>query len=147
MIIDGGTTDLNAAAGWVQMRDNQIVGTQNQAIAISAGHDIDVRNNRLIGSGLLPDGRRMPAANVGVYVWNYYAVTGTFFNHVVTANTVGWINAAGKLNNFWFPNCSGSNCQGNYGLPAPVTLAMEAAEFSTWTSKLQSNGIVIGSSL
>ncbi|MBE2245182.1 MAG: hypothetical protein IAE86_20710 [Burkholderiaceae bacterium] len=147
MIVDGGTSDPKAAAGWVRMYNNQIVGTQNQGIAIAAGHDIDVRNNRLIGSGLLPDGRRMPSANVGVYVSNSYGVPATFYNIVVTANTVGWINNAGKLNNFWFPGCSGSNCQGNYALPAPITLAMESAEFASWNSKLQANGIVIGSSL
>ena len=78
---------------------------------------------------------------------NYYRAPGTFFNNVVTANTIGWMNAAGKLNNTWFPDCPGTNCQGNSLLGATVTPAMEAAEFTSWQQKLAAAGAKVGSSL
>lgn len=148
IIADGGSSNIAEETGFLSIRDNHIVGTQNQGIAVSAGHDVDVRNNRVIGSGLLPDGRRMVTANVGIYVYNYYKTNSTFFNNTVTANVVGWINKSGSLNNFWFPDCTGTNvCNYNQPLSGAITLAMEASEFVLWKSKLVINGVTVGSTL
>lgn len=150
IIADGGSNVLAEETGYLKIYENQLVGTQNQAIAVSAGHDIDVRNNRAIGSGLLPDGQRMMTANVGIYVWNYYKTTGTFNNITVTSNVVGWINKSGSLNNFWFPDCTSAysnNCSGNQPMSGSITLATEANELALWNSKVANNGVKLGSTL
>ncbi len=147
IIIDGESSDLQTASGFVRIHGNQIVSTTNYGIAIAAGHDIDMRNNRAIFSGVLADGRRLAAANVGAYVWNLYGAKGTFFNNAVTANTIGWMNASGQLSNSWFPNCPGSACQGNAYMTGSVTVEMEAAEYTRWQQKLAAAGLKVGSSL
>ncbi|MBE2245314.1 MAG: hypothetical protein IAE86_21380, partial [Burkholderiaceae bacterium] len=147
IIIDGGTSNLQQAAGFVRIHGNQVVSTTNYGIAIAAGHDIDVRDNRVVSSGKLSDGRKLAAANVGSYVSNGYGYPGTFFNNGVTANTIGWINASGNLNNSWFPDCPGNACQGNAYMTGSVTVEMEAAEYTSWQQKLAAAGLKVGSSL
>jgi hypothetical protein len=147
IIVDGSSSSMSTASGHIRIRDNQLVGTSNHGVALAAGHNIDIRNNRLIGSGRLPDGRRIGSANVGIYVINIYRVSGTFFNHTVTGNTIGWHNASGAMNNVWIPDCAGSSCQGNQLLAGPITNAMESAEWSSWKSKLSARGISVGSSV
>lgn len=147
IIIDGGTADLQAAAGFVQIHGNQVVSTTNYGIAIAAGHDIDIRDNRIVSSGMLEDGRWLGAANVGSYVANFYGVANTFFDNVVTTNTIGWINAKGQFNNVWFPDCPGADCQGNSYLQGAVTIDTEKAEFVSWQQKLVTANVQVGSSL
>ena len=147
IIVDGDSKVLADASGHISIFNNQVVATSNYGIAISSGHDVDVRNNRAVSTGLLPNGKRIAAANVGVYVWSWYRNTTTMFNNVLTSNVVGWVNAKGSMNNWWFPDCQAPNCQGNTALRGPITSSMEEAEFASWREKLRQRGLQIGASL
>ena len=57
-------------AAFVKAFNNQVVSTTNYGIAIYSGHDMEFFNNRVLSSGLLPDGRTIARQNVGVYIWD-----------------------------------------------------------------------------
>ena len=147
IIVDGGTSDLANASSYIKIFDNQVVATSNHGVSIAAGHNIEVRGNRVVSSGLLADGARIGAANVGMYAWNYYKSSGTMFSNVVTGNLVGWVNAKGSLNNWWFPDCAAPNCEGNQAIRGPITREMERDEYDAWRQKLLDQRIKIGSTL
>ena len=140
-------------AGYARVHDNQIVGTTNHGMAIVGGVDNQMYNNRVIGSGLTPDGKPMPAANVGLYVWDVNNAgkksSPTFANNRMVNNVVGWtrVSSSGKTSNnaMWFPGCSvqGTSCAGNQDI-GTVTLAMEQAEYARWQSKLSSSNVKVG---
>lgn len=52
-----GSPTLAQANGYVRAYHNVVVGTSNQGVAVSGGHDIQVFENRIMSSGYLPDGR------------------------------------------------------------------------------------------
>ncbi|MBB5233873.1 NPCBM/NEW2 domain-containing protein [Deinococcus budaensis] len=140
-------------SGYTRVYNNQIVGTTNHGLAIAGGVSHQMYNNRVVGSGRLPDGTRLPAANVGLYVWDPYGAgkltPPTFANNVMRDNVVGWtrVGSDGRTSNnpMWFPNCGLNNtvCTGNQDL-GTVTLDMERQEFTRWQSKLSSAGIKVG---
>ena len=80
--------------GYVRAYGNQIVATTNYGIAIAGGLAIEAYGNRIVSSGRLPDGRRIAAANVGMYVWDIYGASNlrpaTFARHVLHDNVAGW---------------------------------------------------------
>lgn len=147
IIVDGAAEVLADAAGYISIFDNQVVATSNHGISIAAGHHVDVRGNRAVSSGLLGDGSRVGAANVGLYAWNYYKTTGTVFSNVITDNVVGWVNSKGSINNWWFPDCPSSSCFGNRSIAGPITVAKEAEEYLLWQDKVKQRGLTLGSSL
>ncbi len=51
-------------------------------------------NNRIVSSGLLPDGTQMAGANVGSSIWDEYG-QGVFYNNSGHDNTIGWVGANG----------------------------------------------------
>ncbi|PNY79783.1 NPCBM/NEW2 domain-containing protein [Deinococcus koreensis] len=149
MLGDGNPASLSTAGGYMDVYNNQIVSTSNQGIGIAGGHDHNVYNNRVVSSGLLPDGRKILAQNVGVYVWDQAgsAKSGTWFNNSVHDNQIVWMryrsDGSSYTNNTWFASCT-SSCYNNSSLPAPATLATEQVEYNLWLSKLSSAGIKIG---
>ena len=147
MLGDGASSNKEDAAAYLQAYNNQVISTTNQGIAIAAGHDIAAYNNRVISSGLLPDGTPIPAQNVGVYVWDLHGdrARGTFYNNSMRGNVVGWarpMRSPTASNDFWFPHCT--DCTGNTSVRAPITRAMEAQEFGRWQEKLRSSQVVVG---
>lgn len=149
MLGDGNPTSLSTAGGYMDVFNNQIVSTSNQGIGIAGGHNHNVYNNRIVSSGLLPDGRKILAQNVGVYVWDQAgsAKSGTWFNNSVRDNQIIWMryrsDGSSYTNNTWFASCT-SSCYNNSSLPGPATLATEQAEYDLWLSKLSSAGIKVG---
>ena len=139
---DGRTTTLSQAAGYVQAYNNEVVSTTNYAIAIAAGHDEVFYNNRMISSGLLPDGQTMNGTNSGAYIWNSYHVsTRIFYNDSGYGNLVGWTQE-GNRRDSWVPNAT--SWTNNTHFSGAVTLSTEAAEWTFWQNKLATNHVTIG---
>jgi hypothetical protein len=150
---DGDGTDLEVVGGFVNVFRNQVVATSNQGISIAGGHDQHVYDNRVVSSGLLPDGQKIAAQNVGLAMWDIVkgARNKVFFNNSVKDNVVGWTRFAKDgsrfTNNLWFPSCNAdvkSVCTNNNSWPTLVTLATERQEFEFWKKKLQDARISVG---
>jgi len=140
-------------SGYTRVYNNQIINTSNHGLAIAGGVYQQAYNNRVISSGRLPDGTRIPSANVGLYVWdpaNAGSLTPpTFANNVMRDNVVGWtrVGSDGRTSNnaMWFPHCSlnGTSCTGNQDI-GTITLDMERQEFTRWQNKLTASGVKVG---
>ncbi|GHF36000.1 hypothetical protein HNQ07_001389 [Deinococcus metalli] len=147
---DGKGSSMSTAGGWVDVYNNTIISTTNQGIGIAGGHNQNVYNNRVVSAGLLPDGRKIAAQNVGLYVWDQQGSIkgGVWANNTVHDNKVAWMrySSDGKssLGNTWFANCTAALCFNNTTLYNTVTLGTEAAELSAWQSRAASNGQKIG---
>ncbi|WP_420593591.1 hypothetical protein [Deinococcus sp.] len=152
MIADGNAKKLEDASAYVRAFNNQVVGTSNQGIAITAGHDNAAYNNRVISSGLLPNGTPIASQNVGILVWDLYKNknNNTFFNNAMYNNVVGWakpLDSKNAQNPFWFPDCSTSGaqtCTNNTVVAGPITLDAEKQEYQRWQAKLRTSSIELG---
>lgn len=150
-ITDGSTGDTaQNASAFNNIYNNQVVGTVNQGIEIGAGHDNAAYNNRIVSAGLLPNGTKIPAQNVGIMLYDIYGniPKGSMYNNNVYNNTVGWMcwrcTWDGYRNDEWFP-LNNSYYSTNQSIPAnPITLAMESTEYQTWLAKIGSEGTVVG---
>jgi hypothetical protein len=124
-----------------EVYSNQIVETTNAGIGVAEGRRNVVHGNKLIFDGKLADGRRLLAANVGIYVWNSHHDP-RWGDNQAYGNTVGWVNAAGKRNDWWLPDCS-LNC-GNRAFAGVLSDSSERAVYRAWLAKLSVNGIRLG---
>jgi hypothetical protein len=150
---DGSASDtVQTASAFNNIYNNQVVGTVNMAIEIGTGHDNAAYNNRAVSAGLLPNGTKIPAQNVGLLLYDVYGniANGSMYNNNMYSNTAGWMCWAarcawdGYRADDYFP-LNGSYYSTNQTIPAnPITLAMEAAEYQTWLGKISSDGKVIG---
>lgn len=145
MLGDGVGGSLAADCGYVIAHDNQVIATTNYGIAITAGHDSSFYNNRIIASGVLPDGTLIAAENVGAAIWN--AAADPFFaNDSAYNNTIGWMgfNASGQpaRNDWWLPSATIKT--GNVSLPGPITRQTELAEYVLFARKLAAAGLTVG---
>jgi hypothetical protein len=154
---DGSSKTVKGASAFIVAYRNQVVNTSNQGIVVSAGHNIEAYENRVISSGYSPDAKPVHAQNVGMYVWDAYqnAKLGTFYNTVFRNNLVGWarpLQGRNVQNPYWFPHCAvdaygQSLCTGNRTIPGPITQTMERAEYTRWQAKVQGARIAIGPQL
>jgi chitinase len=152
MLGDGQPESFEAASAHAKAYRNQVVNATHYGIAIVHGHDLEFFENRIINSGLLPDGRRQGSANVGSYLVNGEdndaLNTPTFYNNSAHHNTIGyvawWVPGDVKRNDTWFRTCSTELCHSNQALAGPITPQTEQAELELWREKLRSNNIVIG---
>jgi hypothetical protein len=131
--------DGQTGSGYAEAYNNVVVSTTNYGIAISGGHHQKIYNNRVISSGLLPDGRRIAAQNTGIYIWDYHNAGSGFNNNSGFGNLVGWMRthpngpfAPGRAD-WWVPDAS-SWTENLHWSPDP-TLAMEAAELPAWKAR------------
>ena len=146
IIADGDVTTLAEATGYVRIYDNQVVNTSNYGIAIASGHHVLVWSNHVISTGNLSDGKRIASANVGLYVSvNPKSPTEIISSNSVAKNTVGWLNAKGISNAWWFPSCQAGMCAANTMLIP--TVAWEKAELIVWQTKLNNAKVRVGSNL
>jgi hypothetical protein len=152
---DGSSGDTVATAtAFNNIYNNQIVGTVNVGIEIGTGHDNSAYNNRVISSGLLPNGTKIPSQNVGLSLYDVYGniANGSMYNNNMYGNTVGWMCWAsrcawdGYRNDEWFP-INNSYYSTNTSVTAnPITYSAENAEYTTWLAKVSSNSKVVGPS-
>lgn len=145
MLGDGSAATPDDAAAFVHADENQVVSTTNYGIAISAGHDLSFFRNRILSSGLLPDGRPIPAQNAGSYVWDMHRdaerTPPTFYNNEGHENLIGWVRGSSR-NDWWVPNAAA--WEGNAHWPDPLTLDAEQAERQRWEQKLKDNHVTVG---
>lgn len=148
MVGDGWSRSSGGVSAYVRAERNQVVSTSNQGIGITGGHNIEANDNRVISSGLLPDGTPIASQNVGIYVWDMNRLGQkyqAFFKNSMQNNVVAWARpqqSPTAQNAFWFPDCS--YCAGNRRLSGPVTLAMEEQEYRRWQAKLKNAKVALG---
>jgi hypothetical protein len=150
-------TDGEAGASetaFVDIYNNEVVATGNGGICIAAGHNITIHDNRVINSGILPDGNNFYAAYVGMYIQDYMSggSSANFYSDVAYNNVAGWMvpphsnankGSSAYENNYVFLNGSATGSYNNTSLGVP-TRAMEAAENTTWQTKLVSQNVTVG---
>jgi Ricin-type beta-trefoil lectin domain/Bacterial Ig-like domain (group 2) len=150
---DGSVSDTVAtASSFNNVYNNQIVGTVNIGIEFGAGHDNVAYNNRVVSSGLLSNGTKISAQNVGLSLYDVYGNTqnGSMYNNNMYDNTVGWMCWAarcawdGYRNDEYFPDNSGYYSTNQSISTNPITLQAERAEYPAWLAKVSANGVVVG---
>jgi len=128
--------------GFVRAYQNQVVSTTNYGIAVYAGHDNRVYDNRVISSGLLADGQSIAQQNVGIYIWDGEdAGPAGFYNNHGSGNRVGWVKD-GERNDWWIPDAA--SFTNNIRMSGSVTLATEATELALWKTKLSKAAVKVG---
>jgi len=144
-------TSPDTAAGFVHAYNNQVVSSANYGMAIAAGHDNIISNNRVVSTGHLSTGEALPGG-MGIYVWDEYgeASHGFFYNDYARDNVIGAVNGnLGTRSDTWFPNCSvdtnnQSLCVNNTSLPDAITLDMEKNEYTSWQQRVSQNRVTLG---
>ncbi|UOQ70029.1 hypothetical protein [Hymenobacter cellulosilyticus] len=146
MITDGDNASALTMTAYVDATQNQFVSTCNSAMNIAGGHHVRYTQNRMVTSGLLPNGTKLNATYCGIAVFNFYQQA-QFGNHLVDNNTMGMVKWGA---NNPYPN---RNDNGDYGfpihtntqhLPNPITLQTEQDEWTRWNNKLKINGVQVG---
>jgi hypothetical protein len=141
MLSDGSTGVLATDPGYVSAYNNIIISTSNYGIAISSGHNDTIYNNTIISSALLPNGQKIAAENVGIYVWNSVADI-LWGNNQEYGNTLGWMGPNDR-NDLWTPDATGQT--GDTHLPgSTITLAQEQSYYTVWAQKVAASGYTIG---
>jgi hypothetical protein len=132
------------------IHDNQVVGTVNYGIQFAAGHDNVASNNRVISSGLLSDGTRIAAQDVGLA--NGSVANAKVYNNTMHDNLVGWT--------CWKSSCAQEGYRKDQFFPASpadystnavlatrqITFEMENNEYQIWLDKMSAAGITVGPS-
>jgi hypothetical protein len=158
ILVNGASGDTpTTTSSFVNINNNRIVATANYGIAIEAGHDISVNNNRVISSGFLPDGKTFyPMSTYGnaagaVNINQYNLPTTVFFNNSVSNNVLGLIKNDGKGNpvrSDWNLPGQGGIVSGNADYTpfdnADPTVYAENMEYSDWLQSTHLNNMLIG---
>ena len=148
MTTDGDAATPDGATAYVEAFHNQFVSTCNAAMNIAAGHDVFFHDNRMVTSGLLPDGTRLQATYAATAVFNFYQQPGNvFYNNRVANNTIGYVKWGATIPYPDRQDLSPGNCApctGTAHLPNPITPATEDGEWQLWQQKIQQAGVTIG---
>ncbi len=143
MLGDGDVTDPADASAYVEATSNTVVNTTNYGIAIASGHHLSFRDNRILSSGRLPNGKPVAGQNVGAYVWAAYGDSTIFFDNEATDNLVGWETPLeGGRNDLYMPDADRED--GNRSFTGSVTQSTLDAEYDVWLARAQEAGIAIG---
>jgi hypothetical protein len=153
---EGGADDSpQDAPAFNNIHDNQVVGTVGYGIEFTAGHDNTAFSNRVISSGLLADGTRIAAQNVGMANSDVNGVSianGSMYNNTMRDNLIGWAcwssscSQAGYRKDQFFPASPGDYSNNSVLAAQPITLDMENNEYQLWLNKIASAGIAVGPS-
>ncbi|RAK69371.1 hypothetical protein [Hymenobacter edaphi] len=142
---DGDGVSALTTTAYVDAAHNQIVSTCNAAMNIAAGHHIRFHHNRMVTSGLLPDGQALKATYAATSIFNAYHQPATvFFGNRVDHNVIGYAKAGYAVPLAGRHDLSSGNCpacEQNEHLPNPITLATEQREWQLWQQKLRRRGI------
>ena len=123
MLGDGGGAHQVAYA-------NTVVNTTNYGVAISGGRDMALRDNVVVGSGVVDD-TPLAAQNVGLYVWNH-ADDPAFGDAVATDNHVAWAHPEHGRNDWWHPDADTWADNERLHGDAAVTKRMERDAVQAW---------------
>lgn len=151
---EGATDDLTKMSGFVRVTHNTVVQTGNYGIAIAAGHDIVMTDNRVVSCGRDSSGRWYagPFGNASA-IWNIRNAT-HFFNNHIGGTTGGLVrpDASGHpvIANAWAPetaaaahNSLSGNFEGpckNFSRPGEA----DQREWSSWKAKVAAAHQVLG---
>jgi hypothetical protein len=140
----GDDTAQNASA-YTYIHDNQVVGTVSYGIAFGEGHDNVAANNRVLSSGLLPDGRKIAAQQVGLR--NAQAqgnAAGSMYNNTMHDNLVGWACWTTACGAEFLPASPADYLSNSVVAGKQITWQMEESEYLLWMNKTASAGIKVG---
>jgi hypothetical protein len=150
---DGAADDTpQNGSAFSYIHDNQVVGTVSYGIAFTAGHDNVAANNRVISSGLLPDGTKIAAQRVGLVNETAHADSGSAYNNTMHDNLAGWTcwsascAQQGYRQDQYFPVSTGDYSSNSVVSAKQITREMEESEYSIWMNKVASAGIKVGPS-
>jgi hypothetical protein len=147
MLGDGVADTPETGSAYVAAYNNQVINTTNYGMAISAGVHCSMHHNRIISTGVLPDGTPVPAQNVGAYVWDTNAKRARgpkgFAGNGGYANRIGWVQA-GKRHDWWVPDAA--SWKDNIRWPGAVTAQTVAAEHDFWDRKVAKERVTVGRS-
>jgi hypothetical protein len=132
------------------IHDNQVVGTTSYGIQFAAGHDNIASNNRVISSGLLADGTKIAAQDVGLA--NGGVASASMYNNAMRDNLVGWT--------CWKSSCAQEGYRKDQSFPASpedystnsvvaarqISFDTENNEYQVWVNKMSAAGIMVGPS-
>ncbi|GAB3401008.1 hypothetical protein HNQ93_001561 [Hymenobacter luteus] len=145
---DGDASSALTTTAYVEAYQNHVVSTCNAAMNIAAGHHNVFHHNRMVTSGLLPDGTRLRATYAATSIFNAYQKPGTvFFANRVENNTIGFVSWGRHLpgpdrHDLSEGNCA--ECTGTVHLAGPITLAQERQELTAWQARLRQTGQAVG---
>jgi hypothetical protein len=137
------------------IHDNQVVGTVNYGIAFAAGHDNVAANNRVISSGLLADGTKITAQEVGMANGDASGAgvaNGSMYNNTMRDNIIGWTcwqascAHEGYRKDQFFPAAPADYSTNSVVVARQITLDIENNEYQVWLNKMASAGIAVGPS-
>ena len=155
LIADGDASSLVTA--YVLFQSNQMVHTAGGGIGIGNGHNITARNNRVVSCGQDANGvwYAMPTATA-IAIWNYYKAP-NFYSNVITSTGGGMVvpvaqgtfAASNTFTNAVDTQDTSNSIAGNHFtdpcmVKGAINLAAETAEWSSWQTKLQTNGEILG---
>jgi hypothetical protein len=151
---DGG--DSSAGNRHVEAFDNHVVRAVNVGMFIAAGSNNTLYRNRILRSGLLPDGSRIAHRFTGMYVWDCcygQIASGVFRDNVARDNLVGYESVAAdgsvtrhadKLDHCATGPNGATLCTGNTAPAGRITPTMENAERGRWLNRVAERGQPVG---
>ncbi|RYZ68025.1 MAG: hypothetical protein EOP09_10095, partial [Proteobacteria bacterium] len=121
----------------IEAYENTLLSTGNAAMNIAGGHDIRYHHNRIVSSGVLPDGSgRKFSTYAGASAFNYFNHPSTlYYNTVVDQNVIGFMRYGNSRQDL-FEGCDSTRCFNNTALPDPITTDTERQEWALWNVKL-----------
>ncbi len=141
---------VQEAPAFNSIHDNQVIGTVNYGIKFGAGHDNIASNNRVISSGLLADGTKIAAEDVGLVNGGAVGQGSSVYNNTMRDNVVGW--------NCWKSSCAQEGYRKDQFFPASpvdysansvistrsITFNMEESEYQVWLNKVSAAAVSVG---
>lgn len=158
IITDGGGVAPESVPAFVMINNNQVVDTENYGLAIAAGHDVTLKNNRVFSTGRNASGAWLEIPGFGTptgfYLWNCYN-SSEFYNNHITYNYGALVrpdwkgnavrsdlmlvttsaphNDTAPSNTFLLPS--------DPAVPTPVS---ESNEYFRWTAKVKNASQTLG---
>jgi endo-chitodextinase len=90
MLGDGGERTYN-----VYVHDNILVNPGQYGIALNAGNNMRIINNKVYS-------RQLAWSNVGIYTWRKDKDPAQFHSNEISGNQVVWVSKSGNRNDYWF---------------------------------------------
>jgi len=113
----GGIMTGDGGGSYILVEDNILVNPGQYGLAIASGTHIMILNNLVYG-------KRLPFANVGLYVWNQY--DSECADNIVEGNIINYINKNGMKNPCWnAENCPNTVFNNQCGAAIDSTILPE----------------------
>jgi hypothetical protein len=158
IITDGAGVAPESVPAFVMINNNQVVDTENYGLAIAAGHDVTLKNNRVFSTGRNASGAWLEIPGFGTptayYLWNGYN-NSVFYNNQLGYNYGALVRPDGSGNavrsdlmlvttSVPLNDTAPSNTfvlPGDASVPTPED---ESSEYSRWLGKLQTAQQTLG---